>query len=272
MRAFSLVALLLTAAPGYREAVEQWRADRVAKLKAEDGWLSLTGLFWLKEGHNSAGSAPGSRIQLPPDAPAAAGSFVKNGGRIAWHPAGGSPRALKTDVSGAPDIVSIGRLKLNVIERGTKFGIRMKDPESPTRRQFKGLEWYPVDPRWNVNARFVPRPRTVTFDVQAGDKQAMESPGYVEWGHKGRTLRLTPVLSEGQLWFVFRDRTAGKTTYSAARFLYADPAKDGIVTVDFNKAYNPPCVFTPYATCPLPPPENRLPIAVEAGEKMYAGH
>jgi uncharacterized protein len=152
------------------------------------------------------------------------------------------------------------------------LGVRIKDPESDARRNFKGLHWYPVRPEWKVRARLVSAPKKIAFEAQAGGKQEMTSPGYVEWEHEGNKLRLTPVTEGDQLWFIFRDKTAGVTTYPAARFLYADAAKDGIVTVDFNRAYNPPCVFTPYATCPLPPPENRLNISVEAGEKMYASH
>jgi hypothetical protein len=179
---------------------------------------------------------------------------------------------LKTDKAGGPDIFEIGRLKLHVIERGSKLGVRIRDKESPARLSFRGLRWFPVREAWKVRARFIPQPREMVFDAQAGDRQHMSSPGYVEWERNGRKFRLTPVIDAGQLWFIFRDKTAGKTTYGAARFLYADLPEDGWVTLDFNKAYNPPCVFTPYATCPLPPPENRLDIAVHAGELMYPGN
>lgn len=270
---FVLIAALMAAAePGYRQSVEQWQTERVNKLKSDDGWLTLIGLSWLAEGGNRVGSAATNRVELPAGFPANAGAFYKRGAEVQWRPASGKPRKLKTDKSGAPDIVNIGRLKLHVIERGSRLGIRLKDPDSPYRRNFQGLTWFPVNEEWNVKARFVPQPKTVVFDAQAGDKQPMASPGYVEWTWRGRKLRLTPVTEGNQLFFVFRDTTAGKSTYSAARYIYTDLPKGGYVSVDFNKAYNPPCVFTPYATCPLPPPENRLPVDVEAGEKKYSGH
>jgi hypothetical protein len=266
-----LAAAVFAAQPGYKAEVERWRQDRESRLKADDGWLTLTGLFWLKEGENRAGSAPGSRVELPSDFPAHAGTFRVNGSLVTFE-RDGHKLVLKTDKHDKPDIVPIGRLNLHVIERGSKFGVRVKDPESEYRRKFTRLSWFPVNSEWLIRARFVPQPRRMVFDAEAGDKQEMQSPGYVEWTWRGQKLRLTPVTEGDQLFFIFRDKTAGKSTYPAARFLYADPPKNGIVIVDFNKAYNPPCVFTPYATCPLPPPENRLAVPVEAGERMYTGH
>lgn len=283
MRAYlALIPLVLLAADAdYEAGIRKWRADRETRLKAEDGWLTLVGLHWLKEGDNPFGAGPGGGVELGPGASPQAGILRLRAGTVTLIPSGSAlrlqgkpvaaPTVLKTDRSGAPDIIELGRLKLHVIERGSQFGVRVKDPQSEYRRNFKGLSWFPVDAAWKVRARFVPEPREMVFDAQAGDKQRMTSPGYVEWTWRGQKLRLTPVSEGSQLFFIFRDRTAGKQTYAAARFLYADPPKDGFVTLDFNKAYNPPCVFTPYATCPLPPPENRLAIRVEAGEKMYQG-
>jgi uncharacterized protein (DUF1684 family) len=262
--------------------IEKWRADRETRLKAPDGWLSLAGLFWLREGENPIGSASESRVQLPAGFPAKAGTLVLSGRSVALRPdpsagiqVNGKPAtggALKTDRAGSPDVITIGRLKLGVIERGSKIGVRMRDPQSVYRSGFKGLKWYPPDARWIIKGRFVPQPKKLYFDATAGDRQEMTSPGYVEWSAEGRTVRLTPAEEDGRLFFVFRDRTAGKTTYGAGRFLYADLPKDGYVTLDFNKAYNPPCAFTPYSTCPIPPPENRLPFPIEAGEQMYEDH
>ena len=170
------------------------------------------------------------------------------------------------------DFVDAGGVKLFVIHRGTRYGVRVKDNNSKFRKSFTRLAWYPVDPGWRVTAKFIPysQPRKVLFDSQTGDKQEMTIPGVVEFARGAKMVRLTPVLEDNELFFVFRDATAGKTTYPAARFLYAEaPGKAGTVELDFNKAYNPPCAFTPYATCPLPPRENRLTIAVEAGEKKY---
>jgi uncharacterized protein (DUF1684 family) len=263
------LALQLAASSGYEKAVGEWRETREQQLKAQDGWLTLIGLFWLRDGDNEVGSAGSAPVKLPAGFPERAGIIEKQGARLYWRPAAGAPKLLKTDKSGAPDIFQVGRIHMHVIERGTKFGVRMKDSESETRRNFTRLTWFPVREEWRVKARFIEAPKKMLFDAQAGDKQEMISPGYVEWQHGGKKLRLTPVLDQGQLWFVFRDTTAGKSTYPAARFLYADMPEKGFVTLDFNKAYNPPCVFTPWATCPLPPPGNRLPVAVEAGEMMY---
>lgn len=270
---FSFVALLFAGTADYRASVEKWRADRETRLKAEDGWLTLVGLAWLDEGANAVGSAEGSRVQLP-DGPAHAGAMERKGQQVWWAPSGGRRVQLTTDASGSPDVVQVGRLKLHVIQRGSKLGVRVKDNESEYRRNFQGLRWFPIREEWRVTARFVahPAPRKLVFDAQAGDKQEYATPGYAEWEYQGRKLRLTPVTEGNELFWVFRDRTAGKSTYAAARFLYTDLPKNGTVVLDFNKAYNPPCVFTPYATCPLPPPENRLPVAVEAGEMMYDGH
>jgi uncharacterized protein (DUF1684 family) len=267
-----MLAVHLAAGSDYEQEIRRWRVERERKLRADGGWLTLIGLFWLQEGENPVGAAGAARVRLPDGLPQRAGVIGKRGTRITWRPDAGPARDLKTDKSGNPDVIQIGRVRLTIIERGRSFGVRMKDNESEARRSFRGLDWFPVRPDWRVKARFVPAPKMILFDAQAGDKQEMQSPGYVAWEWEGRQLRLTPVLEENQLFFVFRDTTAGKTSYAAARFLYSDLAKDGFVLMDFNKAYNPPCVFTPYATCPLPPPENRLPVPVEAGEKMYKGH
>ena len=167
----------------------------------------------------------------------------------------------------------MGGAKLFIIHRGNRYGVRIKDNNSEFRKGFTRLSWYPVDPSWRIKAKYVPyaQPRKLFFDSQTGDKQEMIVPGVVEFTRAGKAIRLIPVLEEDQLFFVFRDATAGKATYPAARFLYADLPKSGLIELDFNKAYNPPCAFTPYATCPLPPKENRLNIAVEAGEKKYTG-
>jgi uncharacterized protein (DUF1684 family) len=267
---FLLAAML--ASSDYRADLAKWRADREERLKAPDGWLTLVGLFWLEEGTNTVGSAEGSRVKLG-RGPGRAGHIERRGTAVRWVPSDAHPKPLKTDKQGSPDTVEIAGLKLYVIDRGGKLGVRVKDSESQARSEFTSLDWYPVREDWVVKARFIPQPKKIVFEAQAGGKQEMQSPGYVEWDYDGATYRLTPAI-EGDTWFfVFRDATAGKTTYPAARFLYSQPAKDGIAVLDFNKAYNPPCVFTPYATCPLPPPGNRLKIPVEAGEKMYrTGH
>ena len=265
--------------PSYRESVETWRQEREKKLRAEDGWLSVAALFWLREGESRVGSAADNEVVLPADAaPARAGTVVLRKGRVTFRAApgvdGAAPGAeheLKPD---SKDVVALGRLRLSVIERSGRHGLRVRDPENARRRGFEGLAWYPVDASYRVTARFVPAPSPRSIEIVniLGDLLKMPSPGHVEFTLQGRALRLEPVLEEGspQLFFIFRDTTAGRETYPAGRYLYAEPPQDGTVTLDFNKAYSPPCAFTDFATCPLPPPGNRLPIAVPAGEKRPA--
>ena len=169
--------------------------------------------------------------------------------------------------------MSLGSVKFHIIKRENKFAVRIKDNNSPARKKFKGLKWYPVDTSWKVRAKFVPweKPRTLTFETEVGVKEQESSPGYVSFRRGGKEYRLQPVSEGDSLFFVMKDQTSGKATYGASRFLYADTPKNGVVELDFNKAENPPCVFTDFATCPLPPPQNWLPVAVVAGEKSY-GH
>jgi hypothetical protein len=156
-----------------------------------------------------------------------------------------------------------------VIERETKFGVRVKDNGSEARKKFTGLRWYPVDPTWNIKAKFISSPHQVSFDTEVGVKEKDDSPGYVTFTRGGREYKMEAVKEDDDLWFVFRDLTSGKTTYGASRFLYTPFPKDGFVQMDFNKAENPPCMFTDYATCPLPTPQNLLQLAVTAGEQTY---
>jgi uncharacterized protein (DUF1684 family) len=273
---------MIAADAAFESEIASWRKDREARLKAPDGWLSVAGLFWLKPGRTEAGSSSAA-IQLPKRAPARAGWFTLEGEQVSFNAAPGttviingkphSAARLQDDGHGKPDIVEIAGLKLYVIRRGKRLGIRLKDEQSEFRKNFQGLQWYPPRREWLIQARLVPypQPRKMLFNSQTGDKQEYISPGYAEFEVSGRNYRLTPVNDEGKLFFIFRDKTAGKTTYPAARYLYAELPVNGRVTLDFNKAYNPPCVFTPFATCPLPPPENRLPIEINAGELMYKG-
>lgn len=279
----ALLALLAEAPADYKAGVERWRSDREAELRAEDGWLSVAGLFWLKEGENACGSRGGSRVLLPKRAPEKAGSFVRRGReiRVRIEPGvaatlEGKPvtsALLRSDASGRPDVVRIGPLSMSVIERGGEIGVRLKDNESPRRKQWKGLSWFPVDESQRVAARFVPSPPGTTLEITnvLGQTQKLPSPGEAVFSMRGQELRLSPVLEEQgakELFFIFRDQTAAKETYGAGRFLYGELPKDGTVVLDFNKAYSPPCAFTPFATCPLPPKRNRLPVRIEAGEKF----
>jgi uncharacterized protein (DUF1684 family) len=263
------VAAAIFAASNYAAEIAAWHTDREARLKAEDGWLSLAGLFWLHSGANPFGKDAGGEIVLP-DGPEHAGVFHLEQGKVSVT-IDGSTREVKPDSN---DIVKVGRLRLLIIQRGDKYGIRVKDPESEARREFKGIESFPADESYRVIARWVPEAKKISILNVIGQTEMNDCPGYAVFQLHGREFTLHPILEEPgakELFYIFRDETSGKETYPAGRFFYSDMPKDGHVILDFNKAYNPPCAFTPYATCPLPPQENRLAVRIEAGEKRY-GH
>jgi hypothetical protein len=280
------VAVPAGADEAYRAEIEAWRARRQARLEAKGGWLTLAGLFWLKDGPNRFGTDPDGEIVLPEgSAPALAGVFVFEDGRTAVRLASGvdgriggasvaGPHTMEPDTSGRPDVLDMGPLSLYVIERGDRYGIRVKDEDSPVRKGFAGLRWFDVDEAWRIDARWVsyPAPRPLKVPNVLGEVSTMPSPGFAEFEIDGTPVRLDGVLEDPtstELFFILRDATSGKETYGAGRFLYSDLPKRGRVILDFNKAYNPPCAFTPYATCPLPPRQNWLPVAIEAGEMKY---
>lgn len=276
MRRAGLVAIAVAAiaadSGAYQREIAKFRAERETKLKADDGWLTVVGLHWLKNGINTVGSDPYTDAPLPKSAPPMVGTIVLSKGKVHFKPASGvqlKEMDLKTDVTPQYDRLTLGRVKFFVIEREDRFGVRVKDNDSEARRKFTGLRWYPVDPSWKVKAKFTPSPHDVFFDTEVGVKEKDQSPGYVSFTRGGKEFKMEPVTEDDHLWFVFRDQTSGKTTYAASRFLYVPVPKDGFVEIDFNKAENPPCVFTDYATCPLPTPQNRLQLAVTAGEQMY---
>jgi uncharacterized protein (DUF1684 family) len=265
--------ILLAASESYGSRIAEWRRQREAALKADGGWLTVTGLFWLHEGANSFGSGSSNEIVLPKD-PELRGSgvFDLRNGRVTMR-LNGQSRELLDDSAGPLDTVRLGSLTLLVIRRGDRYGIRLKDSSSRFRKEFTGLRYFPPDESYRVTARFVPNPKKVPVPNILGQTEDTASPGYVEFELQGRQLRLTPVQeSPDQLFFIFRDLTSGKDTYGAGRFLDTALPKNGTVVLDFNKAYNPPCAFTPYATCPLPPRQNRLPLRIEAGELKYGAH
>ena len=259
-----VIAMSLSAASNYPSEIAQWRENREAALKADGGWLSVAGLFWLHEGSNTVGKAESNDLVLP-DGPEKAGAFELHGNTVSF-----ASRPVKADDS--KDVVKVGRLSLFVIQRGGKFAIRLKDPDSEYRLNFHGLQWFPVNESLRVTARWVAAPKKIPILNIIGQTEDSECPGYAVFQLAGQELRLYPIIEEpgdNQLFYIFKDQTSGKETYGAGRFFYSDMPKDGKVVLDFNKAYNPPCSFTPYATCPLPPPENRLPVRIEAGEKKY---
>lgn len=254
----------------HRAEVEEWRAGRYGALRRDRGWLTLSGLAWLKPGVNRVGSDPSSDAILPsgpadagtltvtPDGVVASGAFRHEG-----RPAVDLP--LVHDGNGEPTLLELGSLRLCLIERGSRLALRTWDLEAPARREFSGIDHWPVDPSWRLEARFEPTPgRTLPVPDVLGTVQDEESPGDVVFEAEGATHRLQ-ALSGGptrELWLVVGDATNGHETYGGGRFLYtAPPAEDGSLIVDFNRAYNPPCVFGPYATCPLPWPANVLPVS-----------
>jgi uncharacterized protein len=257
----------------YVQQMTQWRAQREQSLKADDGWLTVAGLFWLSDGDND--------IALP----AHIGVFHFHDGKTTFRPAPGAAVTVNgkpattgelkadTDKDG-PDVVAVNALTMYVIHRGDKYGIRLKDRNSEYRRNFTGLHWYPVRPEYRITAKFVayPEPKNIPIANVLGQTEPTPSPGYLVFTWNGAEVHLNPVQADKSLFIIFRDQTSGKTTYGAGRFLDTEMPKDGTVVLDFNQAYNPPCAFTPYATCPLPPPENRLPVAIEAGEMKYGDH
>jgi len=271
----------------YTKAIEKWRAERLEEINGEDGWTTLVGLFWLNEGQNSFGSDRSNFIVLPrSSAPKFTGSLWLDKGVVrleATREAGitsdGKPAStlvLQSDGDGKPTVLKLGSLKLFVIKRGEKLGLRVKDKHHPARSNFAGIDYFSLSLKFRLDAKFEPYdpPKIIPIVNVLGMIDNMTSPGALVFEVNGKTYRLDPVLEKGsnQLFMIFADKTTGKETYGAGRYLYADPpGADGKVVVDFNKAHNPSCAFTKFATCPLPPRQNRLAIRVEAGEKKYAG-
>jgi len=270
-----------------------WREAHKADLLKPDGWLSLAGLEWLQPGENSVGSAPDNKIHLA-SGPAHLAILRLDGKAVTLNPpAGGFPPDLL--VAGAParpqtlraeankdklsPHLTIGTLNLYVIRREARFALRIKDSHSPAITGFDGLKWYGPDLAFRVIARWIPYSphKTVTLATLVGTSYDQPVPGTAEFTLAGKTFRLEPVLEDpavAKLFFILRDKTSATTTYGACRFLYTGfpthgLAKPGELVLDFNRLENPPCAYTPYSTCPLPPPGNRLPIPLPVGEQRY---
>ena len=272
-------------ASDYAAEIDAWRRRRLERLVAEDGWLSLTGLFWLEPGDNAVGGDPANAVVLPAGGAAARVGILRLlGAAVLFEPApdavveaDGAPISgstpLRTDAAPAPTVLSVGTIRFHVLERGGRLAVRVRDRENPARGRLGPIETFPIDPAWRFDARFVPYdpPRTIPVTSILGTSEPERSPGAVVFSVAGRELSLDPILERGETdyWIIFGDRTNGAGTYGGGRFVYVPPPVAGRTILDFNKAYNPPCVFTPYSTCPLPPLQNRLPIGVEAGEKTY---
>ena len=269
----------------YPQEIERWHAQRIERLTAPDGWLSLVGLEWLKPGANRIGSASDNDIVLA-KAQARLGTITwsdDNSLSIALDVIEGvsidgdaKNRAKLLDDSHAnPTMVAFDSVNFIAVDRGGRKGLRVRDSEAETRTQFAGIERFPVDEWWRIVADWVPLdpPFQLATGTVIGSIENYPAPGKAVFQRDGKRFELYPVLEvpgDTQLFLIFADATSGKETYGAARFLYAEMPRDGKIVLDFNKAYNPPCAFTPYATCPLAPPENRLDLRVTAGELKYA--
>lgn len=282
--AAAVLSAVLSPGSDYVQELTKWRADREAELKADTGWLTVAGLFFLNEGKNTFGSDPLNDIVLPAGAPSQAGAFELAGRTVTLRAnapltVNGKEVAvaeLRPSGDGRPaDQLTIGALTLFVHLSGDRLAIRMRDKNSEIRRNFTGLKWFPPNEAYRVTGRFEPYATAKTRKVPniLGDFETYEAPGLVAFTLNGQEHKLEAfeVTSSGRkrFFFVFRDLTSGKETYPSARFLYAELPVDGQTTLDFNRAYNPPCAFNPYTTCPLPTEQNRLRVRIEAGELDY---
>jgi uncharacterized protein (DUF1684 family) len=273
-------------------SLESWRTQRAKEISAPDGWLSLAGLEWLKPGFNSIGADSGNSIQIhATDAPPRLGLITVNGDIVQLlAPSGGFPAGLTTSGNPAregalntsnehPTVIALKGLELVVLKRGDRYVLRVKDANSPARTGFSGLHWYAPNAAYHVQARYIPYhpPQVEKIATVIGTTLNMTAPGVVEFMLKGKVYLLEPVFDGGNkshFFFILRDQTSQTTTYGGGRFLTTGLPDNGIskpghLTIDFNRLYNPPCAYTPYATCPLPPEKNRLSVAIEAGEQRF---
>lgn len=253
--AFQVLFAVDAASPNYAHEIAEFRAHREKEIASESGWITLVGLHWLKPGENRVGADPASEVPLPAAAPAKVGSIYLSDKNTAKFVPSPGISLKETTLRPDADVLQVGRIRFFAIQRDGKLAVRVKDGDSAARKAFTGLKWFPVDAAWRIEGKFTAfqTPRTITFETVAGVKEQMVSPGLVTFQKEGQRIQLQPVMDEGQLFFVFRDQTSGTSTYGGARFLYAEVAKNGVVVLDFNEAVNPPCVFTSFATCPLPP-------------------
>ena len=269
----------------HEQQIGEWRQSRHDRLASDNGWMTLVGLEWLQEGENRVGSSPDSTAKIP-GGPADWGSIYLAGDELRFVPAAGSgvlvdgsevsETVLVADSQGTPTLVSHGNLSFYVLFRES-YGLRIKDTQAPALLSFTGVPDYNIQADWRYEARFIPAEPGETIEIGnvLGHLSSAPVYGYVEFERDGEVFRLLGLGEEDSesIWFLFADRTSGKETYGAGRFLYSDGMPvNGQLVIDFNKAYNPPCAFNDYSTCPLPPQENRLKLAVTAGEKDYHSH
>jgi uncharacterized protein len=268
--------------PAYLQEIETWHKERIKSLTSETGWLTLAGLFWLEEGENSFGCGADNGIVFPKGkAPDKIGAIVVEGQqvttqinknvRVFLDSTTVSTVKMTNDAEGQPTILKHGSLNWYIIKRGNRLGVRLKDSENPIRTNFQGIDRFPVKSQWRILARYKPyeSPKTIKVPTVTGMSEDT-TPGLLEFVIKGKSFTLEPLGSPDSelLFIIFGDQTNGKETYGGGRFLYIEnPGKAGEAIIDFNKSYNPPCVFTPYATCPMPTEQNMLDTKITAGEK-----
>lgn len=293
-----LVVQRARAAEEWQTEFEQWRARRLSSLLEEDGWLSLIGLEWIGKGSNRVGSSPKSEVeirsesvpkwigvivveQMPTsdqqDVSHTRARFVPKPGGAVFHEGEQvlDPIPLRTDAQEGTTFLTSGTTQFHLIERGDRLAVRVKDAKAPALVEFEGLEYYPFDPSWRIEGKFAPHDEMMRIADVTGYVQEIHSPGTINFEVDGEQYSLIALEGGADSYFViFSDRTNGTETYGAGRYLYTGTEDEaGNIVIDFNRSYNPPCVFTDFATCPLPPRQNRLPFPVRAGEKMYsAGH
>ncbi|MBP6977164.1 MAG: DUF1684 domain-containing protein [Bacteroidales bacterium] len=274
--------------PAYQDSLISWRQNRVRELTMSDGWLALAGRYWLKEGEQSFGAGRGNDIIFPGGTcPDTIGWInltddrifirIKNGTDVRYEGQPIDVISMITDRDDKQTYLTLGSLKWHIIKRGDRFALRLTDSNSKSLREFRGLEYFPVDPSWCIPAQYVPYdpPKTLLIATVIGTVDTLSAPGYLSFQVGRKAFRLDPVQEpgSGSLFIIFADETTAVETYGGGRFLDASlPDEDGNVILDFNKAYNPPCAFTEFATCPLPPDQNKLAISITAGEKSYSAH
>lgn len=285
--AFTCLAILGSKAqtsPAYKKELDAWVANRIAGLKADDGWLNLVGLHWLAEGKNTFGSGVGNDVIFPENSIAEnAGYFNRSGNRVTMVAENGAAIQVDgqlvtnevviyaADITAAP-VASSGSLRWSVIKREDKIGIRVRDLSAPLAAHFTGIARFAADEKWVVPAKLqaAVTPASIAITNVIGQTTVQKTPGKLVFSIAGKQYTLDALEEGDELFIVFGDATSGVTTYPSGRFVYAKkPGADGNTVIDFNKAYNPPCAFTSYATCPLPPSQNILPVAITAGEKDY---
>lgn len=266
----------------YAASIRAWQEHRDKGLRSPDSWLTLAGLFWLERGRKvTIGSSEQADLPLAhTSAPGVIGTLELSNGKVLFsNNAGPAVTVDSKSITGTvalsasddnPSVVRVGSISFYPIKRIDRIGIRVKNNDSAVLRNFKGMQYFPIDAALHFShAKLISDPKKVPILNVLGQTDLEDSPGVVEFTYERQTYQLRPIYEGKSLFFLFKDATNGRTTYHAGRMLNTPLPVNGIVDLDFNKAYNPPCVFTNYATCPLPPKQNELPFPVKAGEKTY---